>query len=114
MNFLASKRMRVSLLTGAALGLVCILGALARSGFRVGFSFLLALWFNRLLMGLVFGLLPGRVAGLALAARGASLGLFISFAFFSATGFGDWVSFLAGLVYGLILELVIRKYGGPA
>jgi len=36
--------------------------------------------------------------------------LVVSFAFYSAAGFGDVVSFLAGIVYGSIIELVSRRY----
>lgn len=38
-------------------------------------------------------------------------GLIISFAFYSAAGVGDVVSFLAGIVYGVIIELVSHRYG---
>ncbi len=110
MDFLKTKRMKVSLLCGAALGVVCIIGALARSGGTAGISFLFALWFNRLLMGMVIGLVREKAEGSALILRGALLGLIVSFAFYSAAGFGDAVSFLAGIVYGVIIELVCRKY----
>jgi hypothetical protein len=36
--------------------------------------------------------------------RGAILGLLVSFAFYSSTGFQDHISFIAGIVYGAILE----------
>ncbi|NLD02554.1 MAG: hypothetical protein GX674_04530, partial [Clostridiales bacterium] len=57
MNIQFSKRMKVSLLAGATLGVVCIIGALIRSGGSSGAGFLFALWFNRLLMGMVIGLM---------------------------------------------------------
>lgn len=41
--------------------------------------------------------------------RGALLGLLVSFAFYSSTGFVDPVSFLAGVVYGVILEWWISR-----
>jgi putative flippase GtrA len=44
-------------------------------------------------------------------ARGAILGLIVSFAFYSSTGFNDVVSFLAGIIYGIIIEFVAFKFG---
>ena len=109
MNIQFSKRMKVSLLAGAALGVVCIIGALVRSGGSSGAGFLFALWFNRLLMGMVIGLMEDIKETPRLILRGAVTGLLVSFAFYSADGFGDAVSFLAGIVYGIIIELAARK-----
>lgn len=109
MNIQFSKRMKVSLLAGAALGVVCIIGALIRSGGSSGAGFLFALWFNRLLMGMVIGLMEDIKETPRLILRGAVTGLLVSFAFYSADGFGDAVSFLAGIVYGIIIELAARK-----
>jgi hypothetical protein len=110
MKFMSTKRMKASVLTGAALGVVCIIGALVRSGGTSGFYFLFALWFNRVLMGMVIGLISEKSEGAKLILRGALIGLIVSFAFYSATGFTDFVSFLAGVVYGVIIEFVARKY----
>jgi len=44
-------------------------------------------------------------------ARGAVLGLVVSFAFYSAIAFQDVISFLAGIGYGVIIEAVAFKYG---
>ena len=109
MNIQFSKRMKVSLLAGAALGVVCIIGALIRSGGSSGAGFLFALWFNRLLMGMVIGLMEDIKETPRLILRGAVTGLLVSFAFYSADGFGDAVSFLAVIVYGIIIELAARK-----
>ena len=109
MNIQFSKRMKVSLLAGAALGVVCIIGALIRSGGSSGAGFLFALWFNRLLMGMVIGLMEDIKETPRLILRGAVIGLLVSFAFYSADGFGDAVSFLAGIVYGVIIELAARR-----
>jgi uncharacterized membrane protein (UPF0136 family) len=110
MSFFKTKRMKVSLLCGALLGVVCIVGALMRSGGTAGITFLFALWFNRLLMGMVIGSIPEKAERPGLILRGALIGLMVSFAFYSAAGFGDVVSFLAGIAYGVIIELVARKY----
>ena len=110
MDFIKSKRMKVSLITGAALGVVCIIGALVRFGGSVGIAYLFSLWFNRLLMGMVIGLMVEKADFGIIAIRGALMGLIVSFAFWSAAGFGDIVSFLAGIIYGVIIEIVARKY----
>ena len=110
MNIQFSKRMKVSLLAGAALGVVCIIGALIRSGGSSGAGFLFALWFNRLLMGMVIGSIHEKAERPGLILRGALIGLIVSFAFYSASGFGDVVSFLAGIVYGVIIEFAARRY----
>lgn len=107
-----SKRMKLCLITGALLGVVCIIGASARSGFQSEVYFLFALWYNRLIMGLVIGL-AGRGSSLTnVVLRGALLGLMVSFAFYSAIGFTDVVSFLAGILYGMIIEYVAFKLDG--
>ena len=110
MNVFKSKRMKVSLITGAALGVVCIIGALIRSGGTATIGFLFSLWFNRLLMGLVFGVITEKAELGTLIVRGALLGMIVSFAFYSASGFGDVISFLAGIIYGIIIEVVAQKY----
>jgi len=104
-----TKRMKVSLILGGLLGIVCIIGASVRSGGEASVTFLFALWYNRVLMGLVIGAAWKNI-GLAKAlARGGFFGLLVSFAFYSATSFGDPVSFLAGVVYGVIMEFVAYK-----
>lgn len=109
MKVLVTRRMKASVLTGAALGVVCIIGALIRSGGSSGAAFMFALWYNRLLMGMVIGLMDDVKEMPRLILRGALTGLLVSFAFYSADGFGDAVSFLAGIVYGVIIELAARK-----
>jgi len=54
----------------------------------------------------VIGLPWPKIGMPKLLARGAVLGLIISFAFYSSTGFADVVSFLAGIVYGVIIEYI--------
>ena len=43
--------------------------------------------------------------------RGAFLGLLVSFAFYSSTGFRDVIGFIAGIVYGVIIEHVALRLG---
>ena len=105
-----TKRMKVCIAVGAVLGIVCIIGAQLRSGFGRDASYLFAFWYNRLLMGVVIGLAGGNLGLPKALGRGALLGTLVSFAFYSATGFDDVVGFLAGIVYGIIIEYVAGKY----
>ncbi len=104
------KRMKVALIGGALLGLVCVIGAFIRSGFTASPIFVFSLWYNRVIIGLAVGA-PWVAVGKAKALlRGALLGLLVSFAFYSSTGFVDPVSFFAGIVYGVILEAWLSRY----
>jgi hypothetical protein len=106
------NRLTVSLLSGAALGVICILGGSLRLGWQGNQLLLFSLWYNRLLMGLVIGLASGLkvVRGqLNWLIRGALLGLAVSLAYFLTAGAGDWVSFLAGPVYGVITEYILKR-----
>lgn len=42
-----TRRLKVSLIGGALLGLVCVAGATIRSGFTAQPDFVFALWFSR-------------------------------------------------------------------
>ncbi len=50
-----NRRMKVALIGGALLGLVCVLGAYVRSGFTASPEFVFSLWYNRVIIGLVVG-----------------------------------------------------------
>ena len=104
------KRMRVSLIGGVLLGLVCVIGAYVRSGFTASPTFVFALWYNRVIIGLVVGAPWGALNKSKTLLRGGLLGLVVSFAFYSATGFQDPVSFVAGIIYGVILEAWLSRY----
>jgi hypothetical protein len=106
-----TKRMWICLVSGAILGVICIVGALVRSGFKSDAYFLFSLWYNRLLLGLVIGAAWKKFNLPKTIVRGAILGLIVSFAFYSSTGFNDLISFLAGIIYGIIIEYVAFKYG---
>jgi hypothetical protein len=107
-----TKRLKLSMLTGAVLGVFCIIGAYVRFGSENEVALLFSLWYNRLLMGLLIGL-PWSKTGLIKAiTRGAILGFAVSFAYYSSTGFSDHVSFVAGIIYGMIIEAVAYKFGG--
>ena len=111
------RRLLLSLISGALLGVVCILGASIRSGDTSSQElFLLALWYNRVVMGLSIGLaanwqlVPGKTNPYL---RGTVLGLLVSLAFYLSTGLRDPVSFVAGIVYGLIIDAVATRFGDP-
>ncbi len=99
-----NKRMIQSLIGGALLGVVCVIGAFVRSGFTASPIFVFALWYNRVIIGLAIGAPWPKTNRNQALLRGAILGLMVSFAFYSATNFQDPVSFIAGIVYGVILE----------
>ncbi|NCB41376.1 MAG: hypothetical protein EOM59_01950 [Clostridia bacterium] len=105
-----TKRLKVSLITGVLLGVVCIIGASVRSGFQSDVILLLSLWYNRLILGLMIGLIGAKLPLSKAITRGAFLGLIVSFSFYISTGFTDIVSFLAGVLYGMIIEYVAIKY----
>ena len=110
-----NKRLWVSVIVGAILGVFCIIGATVRGtgGANPGL-YVLALWYNRVVMGLLIGL----AGGLQLVERpwnaylrGAVLGLLVSLAFFLSTGATDVVSFLAGVVYGVLIDWAAGRWG---
>lgn len=106
-----TRRMLVCIITGAVLGVVCIIGAQLRSGFTHEANYLFSFWFNRLLMGIVIGLAWSKFNALQTLGRGATLGLLVSFAFYSSTGFKDLIGFAAGIVYGVIIEYAALRLG---
>lgn len=104
-----SKRMTEALICGALLGIVCVVGASIRSGFTADPIFVFALWFNRVIIGLVIGAPWSNSNKTNALIRGGILGLLVSFAFYSSTSFVDPVSFGAGIVYGVILEAWLNR-----
>ena len=99
-----TKRMKSALIGGAVLGLICVAGAYIRSGFTASAVLVFSLWFNRVLMGLLVGAPWPKAELKQVLLRGALFGLIVSFAYYSTVGFSDHVSFIAGIVYGVILE----------
>jgi hypothetical protein len=106
--------MLVCIIINALLGVICIAGAQSRSGFTNEAYYLFSFWFNRLLMGIVIGLAWGRLNTLHAIGRRAFLGLLVSFAFYSSTGFKDVIGFMAGIVYGIIIEYAALRLGEKA
>jgi hypothetical protein len=109
------RRLVVSLVSGAILGVICVIGGSVRAGGLAGNErYLAAMWYNRVIIGLVVGLaaelsfVPGAANRYL---RGALLGLVVSLAFFLSTGFQDLVAFGAGIVYGVIIEYSAHRWG---
>lgn len=108
------KRLIITVVTGTVLGIICIIGGSIRAGGIAGNRlYLFAMWYNRIIMGLIIGLAGGwtMVNGpLNRYIRGGLLGFLVSLAFFLSTGMRDVVALLAGIVYGLIIEFAARRY----
>lgn len=109
------KRISLATLLGGVLGIFCILGASGRLGGWVGNEILiLGLWYNRVIMGLLIGLAGSLKLDkddrinkwLYSAIRGAILGTLVSLQFYMTTSFLDIMSFLAGILYGVIIDVV--------
>jgi len=60
-------------------------------------------------MGFVIGLAGGNLGWPKIIGRGVLFGLIVSFAFYSSTGFTDVVSFLAGIVYMVLLLSILHS-----
>jgi len=96
--------MKEALFGGALLGIICVVGAYIRSGSTASPVFVFSLWYNRVIIGLAVGAPRNETSRSMALLRGALLGLMVSFAFYSSTGFQDPISFVAGIFYGAILE----------
>ena len=103
------KRLIESLVGGVLLGIVCVIGAYVRSDFTASPDFVFSLWYNRVIIGLVIGAPWVPLSKSKELIRGGILGLLVSFAFYSSTNFSDPISFLAGLVYGVILAAWLSR-----
>ena len=104
-----SKRLKIGLVAGALLGVLCVIGAYVRSAGTADATFVFSLWYNRVIIGLVIGapwIEADRKTSLI---RGGILGLMVSFAFYATTGFQDPVSFMAGIVYGVLIEEYFQR-----
>jgi len=114
MKFPNQKRITISVLTGAFLGILCIIGVGTRIGFNGNIVYLIGMWYNRVIMGLLIGLsgeivlLEKRTNNTIL--RGAIIGLVVTTGILLSTSFKDIPSFFAGIVYGIIIDYVSTKY----
>jgi hypothetical protein len=109
------KRIGFATVLGAILGIFCILGASGRVGGWIGNEILLiGLWYNRVVMGLLIGLAGdlylienGKSSKwLNTTLRGAILGFLVTLQFYLSTNLLDLPTFLVGIIYGIILDLL--------
>lgn len=103
-----NKKLIIGITTGAILGIFCIIGVSVRLGYKTDELFILATWVNRVVIGLVVGL-ASCCATKSNIFRGALLGLIISGSFFLATAFKDVPGFIAGIIYGVIIDRIVMK-----
>lgn len=110
------KRLSLATILGAILGIFCIIGAGGRVGGWTGNEVLLiGLWYNRVIMGILIGfaeplelIKSGKNSKwFNSILRGAILGFLVSLQFFLSTTFLDFLTFLAGIPYGIIIDLVL-------
>lgn len=104
-----TRKLKVSIIAGALLGVICIIGGGIRMGYRGNELYLFALWYNRLIMGVLIGSTKIDKGNIGLI-KGGFLGLIVSLAFYLSTGMNDHISFLAGIVYGVIIAAAARKF----
>jgi len=116
MNMIQKKRMGISILVGALLGVLCIIGVGSRlpGGYITNAVFLFGMWYNRLIMGILIGF-AGEVNLLGkedekhlanAAVRGLIFGIIVSFAIFFSSELRDLPSLFAGFAYGPIIDIV--------
>jgi hypothetical protein len=114
------KRLGIALLSGALLGILCIIGVGARipGGYLLNIVFLIGMWYNRVIMGLVIGLadeiifIKGENTRMWANSivRGLLFGVLVSVAIFLSTEFRDLPSLFAGMAYGVIIDLVATAF----
>jgi hypothetical protein len=110
------RRLSISVIVGALLGILCIIGVGARipGGYLPNIVFLIGMWYNRVIMGLLIGLAGdiqiinsesnSKLANAFL--RGLIFGILVSSAIFLSTEFRDLLSFFAGIAYGIIIDII--------
>ncbi len=113
------KRLGISVLLGAALGVLCIIGVGSRVGIDGNEWYLFGMWYNRVLMGILIGfagswqLFKGEGKGKNLknaGVRGFILGIIVTSAIFFSTGLKDMPAWFAGIAYGVIIDLVATYF----
>ena len=115
MNLPYPRRMGLALASGAALGVLCIIGVGSRIGFTGNESYLIGMWYNRVVMGLLIGL-SSEIIIISddemknAAIRGLFLGFFVTTAILLSASFKDYPSYVAGLAYGIMIDIVATKY----
>jgi hypothetical protein len=113
------KRVVFATILGAILGVFCILGASGRLGGWMGNEVLLiGLWYNRVIMGVIIGFAGDfnlikngfRLKWLNSTLRGVTFGILVSLQFYLTTNLLDLLSFLAGIAYGIVIDLLSTSF----
>ena len=109
------KRVGFATLLGAILGIFCILGASGRiGGWTDNEILLIGLWYNRVIIGVIIGFAGdlnlikngNRSKWLNSTLRGFIFGILVSLQFYLTTNLLDLLSFLAGIAYGIVIDLL--------
>lgn len=111
------KRLIISTITGALLGVLCIIGVGSRifDGDYLGnIVYLLGIWMSRLVLGVTIGfveeftIIPGIEwkKWLNVSIRGIFFGLLFSTTVLLLDPYFSYTTFGAGIAYGLIIDLV--------
>ena len=115
-ELVSARRIAVALIVGALLGVLCIIGVGARiPGGYSNVVYLAAVWYNRVLMGLMVGLAGGIIliksdknkSYINAIARGLLIGLIVSSAtLLLSDTILDLMGWFAGIIYGPIIDVV--------
>ena len=110
------KRLIISTVTGALLGIVCIIGVGLRieGGHLGNIVYLLGIWMSRLVLGVTIGfveeftIVPGLdwKKWMNVSIRGIFFGLLFSTTVLLLDPHFSYTTFGAGIAYGLIIDLV--------
>ncbi|NHJ13471.1 MAG: hypothetical protein EAX95_07325 [Candidatus Thorarchaeota archaeon] len=110
------RRIAIATMMGAILGGFCIIGVGTRisGGIEGNIIFLIGMWYNRVIMGLLIGFAGDMMIIKSeqeknlvnSVLRGLLFGILVSSAIFLSTEFRDFPALLAGFVYGPIIDLV--------
>jgi len=110
------RRIAIATLTGALLGVLCIIGVGARipGGYLPNIIFLIGMWYNRVIMGMLIGFAGDMILVrrddqknmVNAVVRGLLFGVLVSLAIFLSTEFRDVPALFAGFAYGPIIDIV--------
>ncbi len=112
----SARRIGIALIVGALLGILCIIGVGSRiPGGYSNIVYLTAVWYNRVLMGLMVGLAGGITLiksdknknYINAIVRGLLIGLIVSSAtLLLSETILDLMGWFAGIIYGPIIDVV--------
>ncbi len=110
------RRIAIATLTGALLGVLCFIvaGAILPGGYMLNIIFLVGLWYNRVIMGMLIGFAGDMTLVrrddqknlVNAVVRGLLFGILVSLSIFLSSEFKDVPALLAGFAYGPIIDVV--------